>query len=111
MEPLGGNDERDLLIISIAHDLAFEKSAFDIIAFCLFRKDERQTHFSGADRRKRYAARFNGHDRGDLTPTEVRFDLLGKLTQKHNIHTMVEKSIDLDNTSGKHLALLGYSVL
>ena len=111
MQPLCGNNECNFLFVSITHDFAFKKSAFNIVALCFFCKYHRHTHLFGANRCKRNAGRFDSHNRRQSVYVKMSNEFIRQLAQKSSVNAVVQKSVNLYNIAGKNLSLARNALL
>ena len=105
MEPLLGDQERDLFLIGVGEDVALVEAALDVVALGLLGKDhglaEAVSHHGGEGD----AGGLRRQDDGDTAHVEAATELVRDVLQKLGVHPVVQEAVHLDDVAGEDFAL------
>ena len=111
MDPLLGDEQRDLFLVSIGKNLTLIQAALDVVALGLFRIHHGLAVPVRADRGKGNAAGFSCQNEIYFVEIKEFLEFISDASHKRTVDAVVEKPVDLYNVSGQNLALLDDAIL
>lgn len=111
MDPLLGDEQRDLFLVSIGKNLTLIQAAFDVVALGLFRINHGLAVPVRANRGKGNAAGLCGQNEIYVVEIKIFFEFICDASHKRTVDAVIEKPVDLYNVSGQNLALLDDAIL
>ena len=111
MDPLLGDEQRDLFLVSIGKNLTLIQAAFDVVALGLFRINHGLAVPVRANRGKGNAAGLCGQNEIYVVEIKTFFEFICDASHKRTVDAVIEKPVDLYNVSGQNLALLDDAIL
>ena len=111
VQPLLGDEQRDLLFVGVREHLALIEAAFDVVALGLLGKEHGNAVLLRADGRKRDAAGLRRQNDRDLAGVEMLGELVRNVLEQTGVNAVVEETVHLDDVAGQDSALAADALL